>query len=190
VALRREQLYTVEDWLNWDEDFRCEIIDGEAYMMAQPTIAHQHASVGITSQLWNFLKGKPCKVYSAPCGVRLSKTEETVFEPDIIIVCDKEKLSSGKICNGAPDMIVEILSPSTSSKDKVLKFNKYQSAGVREYWIVDPVDNTVQVNVLQNGRYAGYPYDGTSTVTVSIFEGCEIDLKDVFLEENNENKED
>ena len=186
IALQQEKFYTVEEWLSWDEDVRCEIIDGKLYMMSPPDLKHQRLSLEITGQLWLFLKGKPCKVYSAPVGVRLSKKEQTVLEPDIIVVCDKSKLDGKKMCNGAPDMVVEILSPSTSRKDRFIKFNKYLKAGVREYWIVDPADNTVSVNILEHGFYRNSVYGETETIPVHVLEGCEVNLNEVFVEEENE----
>jgi Uma2 family endonuclease len=178
---QRIEYYTYEDWLAWDEDVRAEIIDGELYMLAAPLQKHQEISFEISGQLRNFLKGKPCKAFHAPFGVRLSEEEDTVLEPDIIVVCDSGKLD-GKVCNGAPDLVVEILSPSTARLDKALKFNKYQNAGVREYWIVDPDTETVQAFVLDNGRYYGTAYVGDGVAPISVLPGCEIILKDVFAE--------
>ena len=122
-TIRKEKLYTFSDWLAWPEGERWEIIDGVAYMMAPPSIRHQGISVELCGQLREFLKDKACKVYPA-IGVRLDSDGDTVFEPDISIVCDKSKLADGKVCNGAPDMIIEILSPSTAGVDKLEKFIK------------------------------------------------------------------
>lgn len=174
--------YTYEDWLSWDEDVRAEIIDGDLYMMAPPTRQHQGILTELTRQLANFLKGKSCKVYPAPFGVKLFENEDTALEPDIVVICDKSKLNE-KGCNGAPDLVVEILSPSTGSRDKVLKFNNYLRAGVREYWIVDPDTKTVSVNVLDNSKYTHYAYANADTIPVSVLEGCQITLPDVFSEE-------
>jgi Uma2 family endonuclease len=137
-----------------------------------------------------YLKNKPCKVYPAPFSVRLNKKEERkkenkdikkVFEPDITIVCDKSKIDK-EGCNGVPDMIIEILSPSSLKLDRVIKFNKYENAGVKEYWIVEPEGSIVSVFILQkNGRY-GRPeiYTEADKIKVSIFEDFTVDLTPVF----------
>lgn len=178
---RKKEYYTFEDWLSWEEDVRAEIIDGELIMMAPPTQQHQGILGEVYRQLANFLKGKPCKVFPAPFGVRLSENDDTALEPDIVVVCDKSKLD-GKICNGAPDMVVEILSPSTSRRDKLVKFNLYLKAGVREYWIVDPDTKTVSAYILQDGEYITKAYGDEDTVDVQVLEGCQINLTDVFAE--------
>jgi Uma2 family endonuclease len=173
--------YTYEDYLNRDDETRFELIDGVIYMMAPPAQAHQEISGELYLQLANFLKGKPCKVLYAPFGVRLNADtgDNTILEPDLLVVCDLSKLD-GRSCNGAPDMVIEILSPSTSKKDKTLKFDKYMQAGVRELWYVDPADKTVSVCILKNGEYCIRTYSNTDTVLVHVLEGCEIILKDVF----------
>jgi len=174
--------YTVEEWLSWDEGFRSELHDGTLVVMAQPIQKHQEALGEIFHQLYTFLKGKTCKVFLAPFGVRLSKHEHTAFEPDVVVVCDKEKLD-GKICNGAPDLVVEVLSPSTARIDRKYKYIKYQQAGVREYWIVDLDLGLLQVGVLVGGAYVTSVYDADDTVKVHVLDGCEIVLADVFAVE-------
>ena len=177
-----KEYYTFDDWLSLPEGFRSEVHDGVLVAMAEPTRKHQSIFGEIHGQLWQFLKGKPCKVYAAPFGVRLSEKEDTGFEPDIIVVCDESKLERRGICHGAPDMVVEILSPSTKRIDKVYKFDKYLKAGVREYWIVDPELDIVQANVLQGGSYITSMYNKESKAPVSVLDGCAIDLADVFAE--------
>jgi Uma2 family endonuclease len=186
--------YTYADYLSWPEDERIEIIDGVPYhtyggpvfgggpvMQAAPATAHQEASVELLGQLRDFLKGKPCKVFHAPFAVRLNADagDDTTLEPDIVVVCDGSKLDS-RGCNGAPDFIIEILSPSTARKDRLLKFNRYQQAGVREYWIVDPETGTVQACSLANGNYITKVYAETDTAPVNALPGCVINLRDVF----------
>jgi Uma2 family endonuclease len=181
-----EQEYSYADYLNWDESERWEIIDGIAFMQATPSRVHQGISGGLFLQFGNYLKGKSCKVYPAPFCVRLDIKKndndvKNVVEPDITIVCDPSKLDE-KGCNGSPDMVVEILSPSTNKNDRLIKFNKYEKAGVREYWLVDPEPKLVTVFTLQeNGKY-GRPdmYTDEDRVKVSIFEDLEIDLESVF----------
>jgi len=173
------RLYTVEEYHTWSEDFRAELYDGELVVMEQPTRKHQGISRNLILQLGNFLKGKPCKLYHAPFGVRLTMKEESIFEPDIVVVCD-ESILTERGCTGAPDMIIEILSPSTARRDKVTKFNKYKKAGVKEYWIVDQEYSMVEVNILSNNEYITRPYTDEDIVPVTILKGCEINLAEVF----------
>jgi Uma2 family endonuclease len=175
--------YNYENYLNRDDETRIELIDGVIYMLATPAQAHQEALGEIYGQFYNFLRGKPCKVYFAPFGVRLNAEtgDNTILEPDLLIVCDKTKLD-GKSCNGAPDMVVEILSPSTSKKDRTIKFDKYRQAGVRELWYVDTDSKTVTACILKDGEYIMRAYDDTQTIPVNVLEGCLINLQEVFAE--------
>ena len=176
----KKQYYTYADYLTWDDDERWELIDGVPYAMASPSTTHQRICGELYGQLWQFLKGKPCEVFIAPYDVRLNATEEddTVVQPDLV-VCDDAKIDD-KGCNGAPDMVIEILSPSTAAHDRFRKFITYQNAGIREYWIVDPDYRTVQVHILENGRYFIKIYGETETIPVHILDGCEINLSGVF----------
>jgi Uma2 family endonuclease len=180
-ALREYKRYTVDEFMSWDENVRAELYDGELRLMAGTTTRHQRVLNRINVQLSLFLRGRPCEVFPAPYDVRLNAEEDTVFEPDIIVVCDKTKLDS-RMCNGAPDLVVEILSPSSVRYDKIRKFNKYMEAGVREYWIVDPDYNILQANILCNGEYVVKMYSETDVAPVSVLEGCTIDLAEVFAE--------
>ena len=153
-------------------------------MMSAPSVMHQSISMEFSRQLAAFLVGKPCKVFASPFDVCLSAMgddDDTVVQPDIVVVCDGSKLDS-KRCNGAPDMIIEIISPSTSRHDRIVKLNRYLQAGVREYWIADPDDKAVTVHTLDNGRYIISAYEGTETVSVEVLDGCKITLTDVFTE--------
>jgi Uma2 family endonuclease len=183
-ALAQEKsYYTYADVLEWDEDVRAEIIDGELYMMATPTRSHQNIIWELTRQFGNFLQGKSCKGYYAPFGVRLfpqdDQSDDTFVEPDIVVVCDSSKLDD-RGCNGAPDLVVEILSPSTARHDRVVKFRKYLEAEVREYWIVSPEEKTVQVHILNDGQYITKTYDETDEAPVTVLPGCVIALPLVF----------
>jgi Uma2 family endonuclease len=183
-ALAQEKsYYTYADVLEWDEDVRAEIIDGEIYMMAPPVRFHQDIIWELSGQFRNFLQGKSCKGYTAPFGVRLfpldDQSDDTYVEPDMVVVCDSSKLDD-RGCNGAPDLIVEVLSPSTARQDRVLKFRKYLEAGVREYWVVSPEEKTVQVHILDDGRYVTKTYDETDEVPVTVLSGCVIALPLVF----------
>ena len=184
-ALKKEKnYYTYADYLTWDDDARYELIDGVPYLMSPaPGRRHQGISSEIHRQLANFLKGKSCKVYSAPFDVRLNADEadDTVVQPDILVVCDKSKLDE-RGCKGAPDMVIEILSPSTIRHDKVKKLQLYQKTGVREYWIVTPDQKTIDVYTLEEGKYFAAVYSDTDVAPVHVLEGCEITLQDVFGE--------
>ena len=177
-ALSQVKKYTYEDILNWPEDERCELIDGLLYMMSQPTIEHERIRGSIFVQLYNCLKGKPCEVFDA-IGVRLN-LDDVFLVPDVTVVCEKSKLADGKTCIGALDMVVEVISPSSAGRDRLIKFNKYLKAGVSEYWIVDPETKIVNVNVLENGKYVNHAYGKTDIVPVQALDGCAINLLDVF----------
>ena len=190
MALPAEkERYTFADVLTWGENERIEIIDGEAVMMAPPSRIHQKISVSITSQLYNFLEGKQCEVYPAPFGVRLFEKDgdspddvDTMVEPDISVVCDKNKLDKNG-CKGAPDLVIEILSPSTVRHDRFVKLGLYQRAGVREYWIVEPETQTVQVYTLENGILQPRAFYGAGDVAkVNVLNGCFVELGKVFTE--------
>ncbi len=182
--------YTFADCLTWGEKEHAEIINGEVFMMAPPSRMHQEISTELVRQLANFLEGKRCKVYPAPFGVRLFEVDgdtpddvDTMVEPDISVVCDKSKLDDHG-CKGAPDMVVEVLSPSTQRHDRLVKLGLYQRAGVREYWIVNPEDRTVQV-MLQDGNgilQLHEVYDRQGVARVNVLDGCFIDLWKVFSE--------
>jgi Uma2 family endonuclease len=132
--------YTYADYAKWDEDFRCELIGGIVYMMASPSEWHQDVVGDVFSQLKASLKGKKCKPMIAPFDVRLfprkDGSDDNVVQPDVIVVCDENKLSDGKACIGAPDVVFEVLSDSTKIMDLRVKRELYKSAGVKEYWVV------------------------------------------------------
>ena len=184
---QEKRRYTYADYCTWDERERWELIDGVPYAMATPLVRHQDVSGSINYQLRHFLQNKSCKIFYAPTSVRLNADtrDNTVVEPDILVVCDKSKIDRKGIV-GAPDMIVEILSPSTASYDMITKFMLYLNAGVREYWIVDPETGSVVVNVLQDGTYNARAYDKTAVVPVSVLDGLSINLAEVFPETEDE----
>ena len=185
--------YIYADYASWElaEGERFELIDGVPYSMAAPSVVHQEVSGELFVQLSNFLKGKPCKAFTAPFDVCLhaeGDMDDTVVQPDIIVVCDKTKLSDKKRCNGVPDLVIEILSSSYSARrrDNRLKYQKYEFAGVREYWMVDPDELVAEVCVLVNGKYktTQYKHNQFDTepliIPVSVLDGCEINMKEVF----------
>ena len=182
---KTEEHYTYADYIEWDESVRAELFDGDVYMMSPPLRTHQEIVTQLILQIATYLKGKKCKVYTSPFGVRLfpkkDNSDDTVFLPDIVVVCDPEKLDD-RGCNGPPDLVIEIISPSTAKYDRVYKFRKYQNAGVREYWIVDPETKSVQVCVLDNGRYVVSVYEETEKIMAHVLKNCEIDLQSVFGE--------
>lgn len=187
MPLPKEERYTFADVLTWDEQERVELIDGASVMMAPPSRIHQKISAELGRQLGNYLEGKKCEVYAAPFAVRLFEKAgdrpedvDTLVEPDLSVICDPNKLDDMG-CKGAPDLIIEILSPSTQRHDRLVKYNLYQRAGVREYWIVDPAAESIQSFVLEDGRYtaAGFGSPG-DVLKVNVLDGCFIELSKVF----------
>ena len=185
MPLPKEERYTLADVLTWDEQERAELIDGALVMMAPPSRIHQKISAELGRQLGNYLEGKKCEVYAAPFAVRLfekagDRPEDALVEPDLSVICDPGKLDDMG-CKGAPDLIIEILSPSTQRHDRLTKYNLYQRAGVREYWIVDPAARSIQSFVLEDGHYtaAGFGSPG-DVLKVNVLEGCFIELSKVF----------
>jgi len=195
-AQQHERHFTYRDLQTWPDEERWELIDGVAYDMSpSPKTRHQLVSSDLNRQFANFLIGKPCVVFSAPFDVLLPKGNEaiedidTVVQPDLLVVCNRKKINENN-CIGAPDLIIEILSPSTTKKDQSEKYALYERAGIREYWIVDPSQYSAAVYRLdENGRY-GLPevYDAQDSVPVGVLEGLSIDLSQVFailIEEND-----
>jgi len=172
--------YTYADYIKWDDDVRRELIDGVIYLMASPNWRHQGIVVNLVTMFRNYLKGKHCKVY-LPLDVRLNfeTLDDTVVQPDLLIICDHSILDDAGI-KGVPDMVVEVLSPSTARYDKTLKFKTYLRAGIREYWIVDPKTETLAVHILKDGNYITHAYTNEETVPVHVLEGFTIDLSEVF----------
>jgi Uma2 family endonuclease len=146
--------YTYEDYIKWSDDKRFELIDGVPYAMASPAQPHQDAVIEIGRQFANYLLGRRCKAFVAPFDVCLNAQgdkDRNVVQPDVFVVCDPAKLD-GKRCNGAPDLVVEIVSPSSATRDWFIKLNKYRKAGVREYWIVDTHAKKTDVFLFRRGR--------------------------------------
>lgn len=182
--------YTYADYLSWPEDERWEIIDGEAFgMTPAPGTIHQEIASNLHGLLWAHFEGKPCKVFSAPLDVRLPAQKagkgsdgeiSTVVQPDLAVVCDPKKIDERGVV-GPPEIVVEILSPSSLSHDQVRKLNLYERHGVREYWVVHP-DGSVMIFTLQaDGRY-GRPrtFDRTGNLDSPFFPGLLIELGRVF----------
>ena len=181
--------FSFKDYLSWNNsNERWELINGVAFDMSPaPSRKHQDLFGILFGEFYNYLKNKDCMVYAAPFDVRLPEGFQsdsdikTVVQPDISVFCDQDKLDDrGAI--GAPDLIIEILSPSTAAKDLKEKFFLYESAGVKEYWIVDPSNETLTVYILDkdNKYQRGIVYAGEDKLKVGIFEDLEIEMEDVF----------
>ena len=175
--------YTLEDYYALPEDARYELIDGVLFEMTAPTVVHQ-ALIGLLHlEFAQFVRDNngPCKVFLSPCDVRLDMDDKTMVEPDLLVICSRDRISM-RYCKGAPDFVAEILSPSTRLKDMKLKTRKYQQAGVREYWIIDPDKRVILVYDFENGDFPTL-YGFEDKVPVSIWEGkLEIDFSEISRE--------
>lgn len=184
--------YSYADYLTWQFDEMVELIKGKIFKMSPgPNRYHQEVSGNLYIQIRQLLQNSQCKAYHAPFDVRLPLPEhrqtpeqiDTVVQPDICIVCDLDKLDN-QGCNGAPDWIIEILSPATSNRDLTEKFDIYQSSGVKEYWIVHPTDATViPYRLSEDGLYKTLrmtPFGIEDEIPSSIFPGYVLKLKEVF----------
>lgn len=177
--LKNDRHYTYADYLRFPDDERWEIIDGVAYALSpSPSGDHQSLSVEISAQVASQLRGKPCRVFAAPFDVRFQNADDsdTVVQPDLMIVCDRDKITRAGLI-GPPDWIVEILSPSTASKDQIQKRALYEREGVREFWLVHPVDRLLTIYRLgANGRY-GAPdiRELSGSAEIAAVPGIEID---------------
>ena len=178
---RKEKRYTYADYLQWPDDTRYELIDGEVFRLAPtPLIEHQEVAGEVYCQLRNQLDGKACRPYIAPVDVRLPRKDEadaaidTVVQPDVLVVCDPSKIDRRGV-RGAPDWLLEVLSPSTAAHDQIAKLRTYERAGVREYWLVHPSDRTLTVYVLDNGQY-GRPeiYELKDATPIGVLPGVAI----------------
>ena len=173
------KMYTYEDILALPEGERAELIDGEMFMMASPGRKHQEVGAWLFSQVYNFIcqrKGK-CKVYYSSFAVFPKKDDKNYVEPDITMVCDREKLDE-RGCNGAPEWVIEIVSPSSVKMDYERKKKLYQESGVEEYWIVDPEKEQVSVYRFQeNGQVKVYSF--RETVKVGIYEDFIFELEEL-----------
>ncbi len=170
MALTQEKKYTVNDIYALPEGTRAELIDGDMYMMAPPGRRHQDISAYLHSTIYNYIhdNGGRCKTYAAPFAVFLNEDDRTYVEPDISVICDESKLDD-RGCNGAPDWIIEIVSPGSKRMDYFTKLFKYRTAGVSEYWIVDPEKEKVMVYLFDCGDAS--MYDFTDEIPVNIYDG-------------------
>lgn len=181
--------YTYADYLKWKFEERLELIKGKVFKMSPaPSKAHQAVCRNLLVVMATFLKKKKCQIFSAPFDVRLpvknkSKDNEisTVVQPDICVICDESKLDERGCC-GAPDLIIEILSPGNSKKEIRIKFELYEEAGVKEYWIINPVEeNLITYLLKENGKYQNTGlYTGGDIINTPVLPGLEINASEIF----------
>ena len=179
--------YTYADYLKWRFNERVELFKGRIFKMSPaPSSMHQQISLKVTRKLDNFFIKTTCSLYVAPFDVRLVKTKSndrkvaTVVQPDLCVICDQTKLDD-KGCNGAPDLIVEILSTGNSKKEMGIKFDLYEENGVKEYWIVEPAEKMILVYTLQNEKYIGLkPLIEDDKIKSPLFPELNFDVKEIF----------
>lgn len=179
MAFALEKIYTEEDYYSLPEDVRSELIDGYFYNMSAPSRIHQEILNYINNAIYNYIRANngSCKVYPAPFAVNLYKDKKTIVEPDISVICDKSKLTD-RGCSGAPDWIVEIVSPSNPSHDYIRKLNLYANAGVREYWIVNPMTELIYLYYFAENQFQAICHSFRDEVNGSIFGNFQICLKE------------
>ena len=180
--------YSFADYLTWSFSERIELLKGLVFKMSPaPNTAHQRVSWELSGRLYNYFKNKDCQTFSAPFDVRLPKGSAaeneifTVVQPDLCVICDPNKIDE-RGCIGAPDLVIEILSPGNTTKEMKNKFEIYEEAGVREYWLVEPNDKVVLIYILVSGKYQGLAAVTEEDILKStIFEGLEMPLKEIFF---------
>ena len=191
-ALNEDRKFSYADYKAWElkPGERFELIYGVAYAMSAPNTLHQQILINLGSEIHTFLKGKPCRVFPAPFDVRLfyqeDESDDTVVQPDLSVICDPGKLGE-EGCHGAPDMVVEILSPSNTAMEMERKRLLYKDAGVREYWIVDPKNKLIIINLFktdsaENGDYFIRFCKIQDTAKPVVLPGLEIPLSTIFAE--------
>jgi len=183
--------YTYADYYSWKFEERLELIKGKIFKMSPaPGNTHQEIALNIAGDLRNFLKNKSCKVYIAPFDVRLVREEKsdkkvkTVVQPDVCVVCDLSKTADNRGCLGAPDIVVEILSPGNNKKELNIKYDLYEEFGVKEYWVVYPNElSLVRYSLNKDGKFTTEEKAFTvgDIITTPILPGFELSLDDVFL---------
>lgn len=180
MPLPKEHLYTIDDIYALPDGQRAELIDGKIYDMAPPSPLHQELVLELSATLRNYIreKGGNCKVYPAPFAVFLNEDDKNYVEPDISVICSPEKLTD-KGYAGAPDWVIEIVSPSSQRMDYLTKLFKYRTAGVREYWIVNPMTETVQVYSFEDTEDSTqFSFD--DSITSSIYNDFIICIKELL----------
>lgn len=180
MLLPQERTYTIKDIYALPDGQRAELIDGQMYMMAPPNTRHQRIVGNLYAAIHNHIKAKggSCEVFPAPFAVFLNEDDRNYVEPDISVVCDKDKLTD-EGCNGSPDWIIEVTSPGTSRTDYGIKLFKYRSAGVREYWIVNPQKMTVMVYDLEQDKQSDQ-YGFEDDIPVCIYDDLIINIANLL----------
>ena len=186
LDLDLNKFYTYADYLKWQFEQRVELIKGKIFEMSAPNRLHQKFSIKLATKLDTFLEDKTCNVYTAPFDVRFpgnsKRTDEidTILQPDICVICDISKLDN-EGCNGAPDIVIEILSPGNKARELRNKYDIYEESGVIEYWIVSPQDETVLIYTLYEGKYqASRIMTYGDIVTSSVLPGFSLNLTELF----------
>lgn len=175
-VLKKEEIYTIEDVYALPDGERAELIDGKIYYMAPPNTRHQMLVMDLAYQIKDYIKRNQgeCNVFPAPFAVFLNEDDKNYVEPDISVICDKEKITE-KGCNGAPDWIIEIVSPSSKAMDYFTKLFKYRTVGVREYWIIDPMKNQILTYRFEEEIMEQYSFG--EEIQVGIYEGFSIKVQ-------------
>lgn len=175
-VLRKEEVYTIEDIYALPNGERAELIDGKIYYMAPPNTKHQRLVHFFDREIGNYIQSKhgECEVFPAPFAVFLNENDTNYVEPDISVICDKNKISD-KGCHGAPDWIIEIVSPSSKQMDYYKKLFKYRTAGVREYWVVDPEKELVTIYDFEKDSMEEYSFD--KDIPVWLYEGLSLKIE-------------
>lgn len=183
MSLAQARHYSEDDYYNLPEDVRAELIEGNMiYNHAAPSRVHQTILGELHTAINNYIKSKDgsCRVYPAPFAVKLKADQQTIVEPDISVIFNQNKLTD-RGCTGAPDWIIEIVSPSNSSHDYIIKLNLYANAGVREYWIVDPDKNCIFVYFLEKASFEVKTYTFQDKIKANIYEDLYIDFAELDL---------
>ena len=178
-------LYTYAEYLLWKFEERVELLKGKLFKMSAPSPAHQVVQSNLNIELGLYFRNQKCQIYPAPFDVRLPAKGETgdaihtVVQPDLCVVCDRRKIDS-RGCIGAPDLVIEIISPGNSKKELKQKFKLYEEAGVREYWVIHPSEEYVIVNVLENNHYKTLSPIVDDEVHSVIFPTLKVHTKEIF----------
>ena len=177
-------LYTYAEYLLWKFEERVELLKGMLFKMSAPSIDHERISGRLFVKMYSYLEGKRCEAFSAPFDVVLKNPngeDNTVLQPDLCVVCDPEKLADGKRCYGAPDWVLEIVSPSNVEKELSKKMHIYEEAGVVEYWVLRPEEKELDIFVLQDNGYIGLkPRFAGEVVSPQKFPDLQINLSEIF----------
>ena len=179
MPLPQQKSYSVEDVLSLPEGVRAELIDGQLYYMSPPTRKHQKILLSLSRIIADYIdqKGGPSEVDIAPFAIFLNADDKNYVEPDISVICDRNKLDDGG-CSGAPDWMIEIVSPGSQRMDYMIKLFKYRTAGVREYWIVDQMKNRITVYNFEKDDMKEYTF--TDSVKAGIYADLEIDFSNIL----------